>query len=89
MNLSLIIAAGGNGSGDFVVGLLVGCCIGILVGPAFRSWQIYKEWVVASREARLADRLLERMEIDADLNGHADPPRSHDTAPGSTWQPLP
>ena len=74
MNLSLIIAAGDNGSGDFVVGLLVGCCIGILVGPAFRSWQIYKEWVVASREA--------------DLNGHADP-RSHDTAPGSTWQPLP
>jgi hypothetical protein len=89
MNLSLIIAAGGNGSGDFVVGLLVGCCIGILVGPAFRSWQIYKEWVVASREARLADRLLERMEIDADLNGHADLPRSPDTAPGSTWQPLP
>jgi hypothetical protein len=89
MNLSLIIAAGANGSGDFVVGLLVGCCIGILVGPAFRSWQIYKEWVVASREARLADRLLERMEIDADLNGHADPPRSHDTAPGPTWQPLP
>ena len=88
MNLSLIIAAGDNGSGDFVVGLLVGCCIGILVCPAFRSWQIYKEWVVASREARLADRLIERMEIDADLNGHADP-RSHDTAPGSTWQPLP
>jgi len=88
MNLLLIVAAGGNGSGDFVVGLLVGCCIGILVGPAFRSWQIYREWVEASREVRLADRLLERMEIDADPNGHADPARSDDTAAGSTWQPL-
>jgi hypothetical protein len=29
------------------------------------------------------------MEIDADLNGHPDPARSDDTAPGSTWQPLP
>jgi hypothetical protein len=89
MELSTIIAAGGNGSGDFVVGLLVGCCVGILVGPAFRSWQIYKEWVEASREVRLADRLLERMEVDAELNGHADPAGSDDTAAGSTWQPLP
>jgi hypothetical protein len=88
MDLSTIIAAGGNSS-DFVVGVLVGCCIGILVGPAFRSWQIYREWVEASREVRLADRLLERMEIDADLNGHADPTRSDDTAAGSTWQPRP
>ena len=89
MELSTIIAAGGNGSGDLVVGLLVGCCIGILVGPAFRSWQTYREWVEASREVRLADRLLERMEIDADLNGHADPDRSDDISVGSTWQPLP
>jgi hypothetical protein len=88
MELSTIIAAGGNGSGDLVVGLLVGCCIGILVGPAFRSWQIYREWVEASREVRLADRLLERMEIDADRNGHADPDRT-DISAGSTWQPLP
>jgi hypothetical protein len=88
MELSLI-AAGGNGSGDLVVGLLVGCCIGILVGPAFRSWQIYREWAEASREARLADRLLERMEIDADLNGHGDPSRSEEATPGSSWQPLP
>jgi hypothetical protein len=88
MDLS-IIAAGGNGSGDLVVGLLVGCCIGILVGPAFRSWQVYREWAEASREARLADRLLERMELDADLNGQSDPSRSEEPTPGSTWQPLP
>jgi len=89
MELASIIAAGGNGSGDFIVGLFVGCCIGILVGPAFRSWQIYREWVEASREVRLADRLLERMEIDVDLNGHADPARSDDAVAGSTWRPLP
>ena len=89
MELASIIAAGENGSGDFIVGLLVGCCIGILVGPAFRSWQIYREWVEASREVRLADRLLERMEIDADLNGHADTARSEDAVAGSTWRPLP
>jgi hypothetical protein len=89
MDLSSILAAGGNGNGDFVVGLLVGCCIGILVGPAFRSWQIYREWVEASREVGLADRLLERMEVDADLNGHMDPARSDDISAGSTWQPLP
>jgi len=85
MELS-IIAASGTGSGELVVGLLVGCCIGILIGPAFRSWQVYREWAEASREARLADRLLERMEIDADLDGHDDPARSDDTAAGSTWQ---
>ena len=88
MDLSLT-AAGGNGSGDLIVGLLVGCCIGVLVGPVFRSWQIYREWAEASREARLADRLIERMEIDAALNGHSDPSRSDEATPGSTWQPLP
>jgi hypothetical protein len=88
VDLSPIIAATVSGSGDFVVGLLVGLCIGILVGPAFRSWQIYKEWVEASREVRLADRLLERMEIEADRNGHADPARTDDISAGSTWQPL-
>jgi hypothetical protein len=89
MELFSFVAASGNGSGDFVVGLLVGCCIGVLVGPAFRSWQIYREWVEASREVGLADRLLERMEVDADLNGHADPDRSDDISAGSPWQPLP
>jgi len=89
MDLVSVVAAGGNGSGDFVVGLLVGCCIGFLVGPAFRSWQSYREWSEASREVRLADRLLERMEIDADLNGHADPADDHDTDLRSAWRTLP
>ena len=71
--LSMVAAAG---SGDLVVGLLIGCCIGILVGPAFRAWQIHREWVDASREAALADRLLDQMALDledrSDLTDAAD-----------------
>lgn len=85
MDLSTI-AVGASGGGDLVVGLLVGCCIGFLAGPAFRSWQVHREWAEASREARLADRLLARMEIDADLDGHGDTARPHHTAAGPTWQ---
>ena len=66
MELTSIVAASGNGSADFIVGLILGCCIGILLGPAFRSWQAYREWTEASREARLADRFLTRLEADAD-----------------------
>jgi hypothetical protein len=91
MDLFSIVAASGNGSGDFAVGLLVGCCIGILVGPAFRSWQIYREWVEASREVRLADQLLERieMEIEADLDELAVPTDPDDSTLGSAWRTLP
>ncbi len=62
-----ILAAGTNGSGDFIVGVLLGACLGYLVGPALRSWQIYREWADASREARLSDRLLDRLDVEADL----------------------
>jgi hypothetical protein len=89
MDVSPIIAAGGNGSGDFVVGLLVGCCIGILVGPAFRSWQIYKEWVLASREARLADRLLDRMELDTELDDWTALTEADDSTVEPTWRTRP
>jgi hypothetical protein len=65
MNTYTMLAAGG--SGDLLVGLLIGCCLGILVGPAFRAWQIHREWMAASREAGLADQLLDRMEHGADL----------------------
>ena len=54
-----------TGSADLVVGLVLGLCIGLLVAPAFRSWQSYREWVEASREARLTDRLLRKLEDDA------------------------
>jgi hypothetical protein len=89
MGLVSIVAAGGNGTGDFVVGLLVGCCIGFLVGPAFRSWQAWREWSDASREVDLADRLLERMEIDADLDEQPAHANGHDEAHRSAWRTLP
>ena len=59
-----MVAAGG--SGDLLVGLLIGCCLGILVGPAFRAWQTRREWVDASREARLVDHLITGLEAEAD-----------------------
>ena len=62
MDMLSIVAAGG--SGDLLVGLSIGCCIGILVGPAFRAWQIHREWTDTSREAGLADRILEQMDLD-------------------------
>jgi hypothetical protein len=67
MHMSVhLIAAADSGSGDLVVGLLLGLVIGLLVGPAFRSWLIFREWTDASREAKLADRLVTRLEADAE-----------------------
>jgi len=89
MDLFPIAAAGSTGGGDLIVGLLLGICIGVLVGPAFRSWQAYREWADASREVRLADRLLERMEIDADLDEQSVPSDGDDRPIGSAWRTLP
>jgi hypothetical protein len=60
--LSMLAAGGG---GDLLVGILIGCCLGILVGPGFRAWQTHREWIAASREAGFTDRLLDRIERDA------------------------
>ena len=76
-----VVAAGG--SGDLLVGLLLGCCIGILVGPAFRAWQIHREWTDASREAGLADRLLERMDLDLEERVVSD---DDEMIGGPTWR---
>jgi hypothetical protein len=68
--------AAGTGIADLLVGLVLGLCIGLLVAPAFRAWQARREWIEASREAHLTDRLLRRLE---------DEPTADDTgpAPGS------
>jgi hypothetical protein len=65
MNWLSILAAGGGG--DLLVGILIGCCLGILIGPGFRAWQTHREWADASHEAGLADQLLDRIEHDVDL----------------------
>ncbi|HEX5937869.1 MAG TPA: hypothetical protein VFZ75_09325 [Actinomycetota bacterium] len=62
----IVAAASSNGIGDLVVGIVVGLCLGLLVGPAIRSWQTRREWIEASREARLTDRLLRRLEAEPD-----------------------
>ncbi|HEX4941284.1 MAG TPA: hypothetical protein VFW51_02030 [Actinomycetota bacterium] len=59
-----ILAAGGGG--DLLVGILIGCCLGVLIGPGFRAWQTHREWVDASGEAQLVDHLLSGLEADAD-----------------------
>ena len=64
-----LIGAAETGSGNLVVGLLLGLVIGLLVGPAFRSWLIVREWSDASREAKLADRLLTKLENDVEGDG--------------------
>jgi hypothetical protein len=53
-------------SADLFVGLVLGLGVGLLVAPAFRSWQVHREWVEASREARLTERLLRKLEDDAE-----------------------
>ena len=65
MNGLSTLAVGGGG--DLLVGILIGGCLGILIGPGFRAWQTHREWVSASREAQLVDHLLWGLEAaDAD-----------------------
>ncbi|HET9249488.1 MAG TPA: hypothetical protein VFP13_06060 [Actinomycetota bacterium] len=73
-------------SADLLVGLVLGLCIGLLVAPALRSWQSRREWLEASREAQLTERLLRNLEVhdagtsppdddEAARDGHRSEPR--------------
>ena len=86
MDLTSFVAAGADTGSGFVVGLALGSFTGFLVGPIVRSWLAHREWAEASREARLADRLLERMEIEADGDRE---PHEVDERVGSTWRTHP
>jgi hypothetical protein len=44
-----------------LIGLLLGIVIGLLVGPLLRSWLAWREYVDASREARLHEEILRLM----------------------------
>ncbi|HZD16618.1 MAG TPA: hypothetical protein VE669_00605 [Actinomycetota bacterium] len=48
--------------GVFLVGLGVGVVVGLVVGPAIRFWLTRQEWKRASREARLTEDVLDRMD---------------------------
>jgi Na+/H+ antiporter NhaA len=81
------VAANG-GDADFLVGMIVGACLGFLVGPALRSWLSYREWAEASRQERLVDQLVTRMESDVEDEGE-DVPSDPDETNRRSWQTLP
>ena len=86
MELTTLVAAGaGTGSG-FVVGVVLGWIIGVLLAPAIHIWVAHREWTEASREARLADRLFERMGVEV---GGAEEPHEVDGKVGSAWRTHP
>jgi len=85
MDISAFLAVTSAGLGGFLAGLMVGGGLGLLAGPAIRSWLAYREWEDASREADVADRLLERMEADAArFEERVDPDRPKT---GASWRP--
>lgn len=47
---------------DLVLGLLIGAAIGLVAGPALRSWLTYREWMETRLETTLTDELLTRLE---------------------------
>ena len=65
---AILSAAGVHLSGDLVVGLLIGASAGFLAGPVIRSPITYREWREASREARLTDEFLARLDEGEDAD---------------------
>ena len=57
-------------------GLVIGIFIGLLVGPALRSWLVWREYVEASREARLHEEMMRRMGPDRPSSQWRRPARS-------------
>jgi glucose-6-phosphate-specific signal transduction histidine kinase len=83
---AVLAVAGRSGLGDFIAGLLLGVGIGVLVGPAVRSWLTQREWAEASRRARLTDRVLTRMEEDARRDLHRRLHRHDNRKAGRPWR---
>jgi hypothetical protein len=44
-----------------LIGLLLGIVIGLVISPLLRSWLAWRQYVEASREARLTEDVLRRM----------------------------
>jgi hypothetical protein len=79
-----MVAAANGGYGDFVAGLVIGGAGGFLVGPAVRSWIAWREWSDASRQARLTDEVLARMDETAEEGLEGDPSSGPSARPGTS-----
>jgi hypothetical protein len=64
MSTLALVAVERGGYGAFIAGLFVGMAVGFLAGPAVRSWLARREWMEASRQVRLTDEVLARLEAD-------------------------
>jgi hypothetical protein len=82
--MTWMVAAAGGGYGDFVAGLVIGVAVGFLVGPAVRSWMAWREWTEASRQARLTDEVLARMDEADEERVEGDPGAGPTSRPGSS-----
>ena len=76
-----ILVAEGSGFGGFIAGFITGAGISFLLGPAIRSGIAHREWAEASRQARLTDKVLARIQRDAGLPEQSEA--------GGTWPPSP
>jgi hypothetical protein len=92
------VIAGGF-SDELVIGLVLGFLVGLLAGPALRSWLSWREWLHVSREtdrsAREADliaEMLELMDVDDGTSPRAQQgqdagSRRHGRTQQDRWQP--
>lgn len=55
-----------HANADLLVGVLIGVGLGLIAGPLLRTWLIVREWDETSREARLTDELMSRLDRDLD-----------------------
>jgi hypothetical protein len=55
-----------HANADLFVGILIGIAVGLLAGPMLRAWLTYHEWAETSREARLTEALISRLDRDLD-----------------------
>ena len=71
-----------HANADLFVGILIGVALGLLAGPVLRAWLTYLEWTETSREARLTEDLIDRLDRDLDDLPEADDPAADDER---TW----
>jgi hypothetical protein len=72
-----------HANADLFVGILIGIAVGLLAGPVLRAWLTYLEWTETSREARLTEELISRLDRDLDDLPDVDDPTPDDER---TWR---